>query len=71
MKNTFISKTDLAQAYFPYVDAETARHKLMQVINSDSILICNLLDAGYKKASKLLSPLCVELIINRLGNPWK
>ena len=71
MKNTFISKTDLAQAYFPYVDAATARHKLMDVINADKQLMQSLLNQGYQKTSKQLSPFCVELITARLGNPWK
>ena len=71
MKNTYISKTDLAQAYFPYVEAETARHQLMQIINSDAALMATLLKIGYKKTCRLLSPLCVEKIVESLGNPWK
>ena len=70
MKNTFVSKSDLAQAYFPYVDAETARHKLMDVINADKQLMQSLFEQGYYKTCKQLSPICVELITKRLGNPW-
>ena len=71
MKNSFISKTDLAMAYFPFIGERAARHKLMQVINSDVLLLKNLNSVGYSRASHLLSPACVELIVERLGNPWK
>ena len=71
MKNTFITKTDLAMAYFPFVSERAARHKLMQVVNSDARLLESLLNVGYSRASHLLSPACVELIVERLGNPWK
>lgn len=70
MKSTFVSKTDLAQAYFPHINAASARNKLMQIINSDSRLMPLLIDAGYKKNNRQFSPACVELIMERLGKPW-
>lgn len=71
MTNTFISKSDLAQAYFPYIDAESARHKLMQFINYDDILIDQLRETGYQPRSHAFSPAQVELIFARLGNPFR
>ena len=71
MKNVFITKGELAQAYFPYIEARPARHKLMQVINDDAVLMASLRDAGYNPANRLLSPHQVEVIVERLGNPWK
>jgi len=70
MKHSFVSKTDLAQAYFPYVNEQSARHKLMQLICDDGTLLDRLVDAGYRKLQRQFSPLQVEIILNRLGNPF-
>ena len=71
MRNTYISKTDLAVAYFPYIDVHSARHKLMGIINSDDRLLPLLIDTGYQNSNRQFSPRQVELILDRLGNPWK
>ena len=72
MKNTFVSKTDLALAYFPHLTAHSARNKLMSLIRSDRCdLIGKLREAGYSNLQKYLSPLQVEMIISRFGNPFK
>jgi len=71
MRNSFVSKTDLAQAYFPYINPRSARHKLMRVINDDSTLMEKLVNAGYNSEMHLLSPMQVDIIVERLGNPWK
>lgn len=70
MRNTFISKSDLAQAYFPYIDPRSARHKLMSLINEDANLSTSLHDAGYKHLNHEFSPAQVQLIFDRLGNPF-
>jgi len=71
MKNTFIFKSDLAQAFFPWTSKDSARHKFIALINSDDTLIADLTDAGYKPDNRSFSPRQVEIITNRLGNPWK
>ena len=72
MKSTFVSKTDLAVAYFPHLTAHSARNKLMSLINT----MCGdlpeqLRSTGYTNRCKDLSPRQVELITDRLGNPFK
>ena len=42
MKNSFTSKSDLAQAYIPHIGDQSARHKLMNLINTDPILFSQL-----------------------------
>ena len=70
MKRTFIFKSDLAQAYFPYIDQQSARHKLMSLINSSASLLSRLRSAGYTDAQRLLSPLQVDIIMDAFGNPF-
>lgn len=71
MKLTFVSKTDLAVAYFPYVNQHTARHKLMELITADSSLVAKLMATGYTKLCRMFSPKQVELIMEKFGNPFK
>lgn len=70
MKITFTSKSDLAQAYFPHIHPRSARHKLMQLINDDKVLLASLLDNGYNPSSHSFTPAQVTTIINRLGSPY-
>lgn len=70
MKQTFITKTDLAQAYFPHIDAPSARHKLMQYINDDPTLLAQLKESGYQPRSRSFSPLQTEMIFARIGKPF-
>ena len=67
----FLTKTDLAQAYFPYIDPRAARHKLMQLINEETILFNRLVECGYKSDNRHFTPKQVDIIIEWLGNPWK
>jgi len=71
MRNTFVSKTDLAQAFFPFISPESARHKLMQLLNDDTSLMKKLKKNGYAPTSHNFSPAQVELIVGKYGNPWK
>jgi len=71
MKRTFISKTDLAVAYFPYVNEHSARHKLMGIIDSDAKLMESLSQSGYIRTSRQFSPKQVDIIFDHLGNPYK
>lgn len=71
MKRSFITKTELAQAYFPYINERAARHKLMSLINDSSLLISKLREVGYRETKHLLSPVQVDLIMETFGNPFK
>jgi len=71
MKHSFISKTDLAVAYFPHLDPHSARHKLMGLIESDTTLLPRLQDSGYRHMSRQFSPRQVDMIIDRYGSPWR
>ena len=71
MKNSFISKTDIAQAYFPLISASSARHKLMQILQDDANLILKLLQTGYNPKSHYFTPIQIDLIIATLGDPWR
>ena len=70
MKKSFVSKLDLAQAYFPHIDAVSARHKLIGLINDDTELINHLKSSGYNPRAHCFSPFQLDLIIARLGNPF-
>lgn len=70
MKTTFTTKSDLAQAYFPHIGIRSARHKLIQLINDDKVLLTQLLDNGYNPTSHSFTPVQLSLIIARIGNPF-
>lgn len=71
MKKTFVSKTDLALAYFPHLTAHSARNKLMALIRSaKNDLLDRLRATGYTDLQKDLSPLQVDLIMECFGNPF-
>ncbi len=70
MKNCFISKTDLAVAYFPFINQHAARNKLMHFIAADARLMQQLENAGYTRLCRQFSPKQVELIFEHLGNPF-
>ncbi len=71
MKTTFVTKTDLGQAFFPYISPRSARQKLMQIVMDDATLVALLKQHGYAESSHAFSPRQVEIIVDRLGNPWK
>ena len=71
MKHTFVSKTDLAVAFFPHINEHSARHKLMNYIESTPELMQQLHLSGYTRLSRSFSPKQVEMICEVLGNPWK
>ena len=70
MKKTYVSKTEMAQAYFPYIAPHSALNKLMSIIQSSDRLLTQLREADYNPQAKLLSPRQVEIIMERLGNPF-
>lgn len=70
MLNMFISKSDLAQAYFPYIDRHSARHKLIGLINADPQLLDSLYALGYKTYSREFSPTQAQVIFDKLGDPF-
>jgi len=70
MKNCFISKTDLAVAYFPFINQNAARNKLMQFINNNAELMRKLEGVGYTRLCRSFSPKQVEIIVNHLGDPF-
>lgn len=71
MKRAFVSKTDLAMAYFPFVSVSRARHKLMELIESNAELMAALFASGYKRLTRTFSPLQVDMIMDKFGNPYK
>ena len=70
MKKEFVSKQDLGVAYFPDADLRYARQKLCEIIHDDHKLMARLTKTGYRKKSKFLSPIQLELIFERLGKPF-
>ena len=70
MKKEFVSKQDLGVAYFPDTDLRYARQKLCEIIHDDHKLMARLTKTGYRKKSKYLSPIQLELIFERLGKPF-
>lgn len=71
MKHTFVQKGDLASAYFPSLTPHSALNRLMQLIRDDGTLLDRLVDAGYRKMQRQFSPLQVDIILERLGNPFR
>ena len=71
MRNTFVSKADLANAYFPHLSVDGARHKLMDLISSAQCVYDKLCASGYTTRQKDFSPAQVEIITNYFGNPFK
>ena len=71
MKHTFVLKTDLALAYFPHLNPDSARHKLISIISEQGSKIKERLqDTGYKNSQKEFSPAQVSIIMEHLGNPF-
>lgn len=70
MKRSFVSKTDLAVAYFPHLQPEVARHKLMEYINSIPTLMARLNEVGYRRTCRNLSPKQVDMIFEVIGKPY-
>lgn len=71
MRNTFVSKTDLALAYFPHLTAHSARNKLMSLIRDTHTDLMDRLNAtGYRPLQKDFSPRQVSIIIDHFGNPF-
>ena len=70
MKNIFITKTDLAMAYFPYIGERAARHKLMDLIKTNTALMKSLMQTGHQHFSRAFSPKQLELIYQEFGNPF-
>ena len=63
------TKKELALLYFPTSDPHTAVNRLMSWVNRCKPLHTALLDQGYQKTAKWLSPREVRLITEHLGEP--
>lgn len=63
------SKKELALKYFPDSNPHAAVRHLMSWVNRCSALYAQLLEVGYVKSSKGLSPREVRLIVEHLGDP--
>ena len=71
MRNSFVSKTDLAQAYFPFLTPHSARNKLMSLIRSSNCdIMGKLRSIGYFDRQREFSPAQVAIITDYLGNPF-
>ena len=57
MKKEFVSKRDIGEAFFPDMDSRYARQKLCEIIHDDHKLMARLVEIGYRKKSKCLSPI--------------
>ena len=68
-RNLPYTKKELALIYFPFSDPHVAVNRLMSWINRCKPLHEALLDQGYQKTSKWLSPREVKLITQYLGEP--
>ena len=63
------TKKELALTYFPASDPHVAVNRLMSWINRCKPLHEALLDQGYQKTSKWLSPREVAIVVEHLGEP--
>lgn len=63
------TKKELALFYFPTAYPHVAVNRLMSWVNRCKPLHKALLDQGYQKTSKWLSPREVKLITDHLGEP--
>lgn len=71
MKLTYITKTDLALAYFPHLTPDSARHKLISIISEQGSRIRErLLSVDYRASQKEFSPAQVSIIVEHLGSPY-
>jgi len=70
MNNSFISKSELALAYFPYISKESARHKLMSYILDNHALHDRLIQTGYTFRTRSFSPKQLGIIYEYLGCPF-
>ncbi|MCQ2300839.1 MAG: DUF4248 domain-containing protein [Bacteroidales bacterium] len=69
MKNTFVTKSELAMMYFPGSSPDTARHHLMAWIRKNPRLAEELEKSGYSKKARYFSPKEIKLIARYLGDP--
>jgi hypothetical protein len=61
--------TELAQCYNPDVMPKTAAKRLTGWVDKNGELNASLQRAGWKKGTKLLTPLQVETIVKYIGEP--
>lgn len=69
MQNHFISKSELAQSYFPHISSHSALNKLMALITTDDRLLALLTEKGYRKEQRHFTPLQLEAIYSTFGRP--
>lgn len=64
-------KNDLAQRYFPFVEAVSARKQLLRLIRHNRQLLDELTQAGFKPQSRRIyfTPKEQEIIEKHLGPP--
>jgi hypothetical protein len=60
---------ELAQLYFPNISKKSATWQLRKWIVSDKSLLPELINCGFKKGNRLLTPAHVKLIIEKFGEP--
>lgn len=63
------SKTEVAQAYFPHVEANTARRNLRNWIMLNTELSQRLLKAGYRPRQRYFTPMQLGILYEFLGEP--
>lgn len=67
--SSYISKQDLAMAYFPNNSKETASKRFAHEIHSNKPLLAALQATGYSRPRKILSPKQIQIIFSFLGEP--
>jgi len=60
---------ELAQLYFPYLSKRSASAQLRNWINRNPSFLEKLINSGFYKGRKLLTPMLVKQIIEVLGPP--
>ena len=63
------TKTEVAQAYFPFVESSTARRNLSRWIRMNPQLECRLEESGYRARQKYFTPLQLSILYDMLGEP--
>lgn len=64
-----MTKSDVAQKYFPHITPHSAVNKLMSIITDDTVLAHQLRSLGYRPTQRFFSPAQLTAIFSRLGEP--
>jgi hypothetical protein len=60
---------ELAQLYMPNISSKSASARLRAWIERNEVLHCELLETGFKKGLRTLTPEQVRLVVRFIGEP--